>query len=135
MNWPVPRGLSAILGAGLLLCGSAPLVAEAAAPDEAAALADFFKGVLEIDVPAAGWSTKRYLAADHTYSETGSDGPVRGTWALQGDQVCTTAYRSVGDDRLKTYCTAAVGKHAGDIWRAEDPVTGNTVMFRLSPGR
>jgi len=124
--------LAGVIGAALIFA-AAP--AAHAAPDEAVVLADFFTGTLEIDVLAAGWSTKRYLAADHTYSETGSDGPVRGAWTLQDGKVCTTADRPLGDDRLKTYCTAAVGKHAGDVWRAEDPVTGNTVMFRLSPGR
>jgi hypothetical protein len=135
MHWIIPRAVPGILGAGLLLCGVGPVDAQTAPPNEAATLNDFFNGTLEIDVPASDWSAKRYLAPDHTYRETGSDGPVHGTWALQDGKVCTTADRPLGDDRLKTYCTAGLGKHVGDAWRAEDPVTGNTVMFRLMPGR
>jgi len=105
--------------------------------EERAALNDFFTGTLEIDVPAGGpWSAKRYLAPDHTYRETGSDGEVRGTWVLRDGKVCTTAERPLADeDHTKTYCTDALGKHAGDAWRAPDPVTGNAVFFKLSPGR
>jgi hypothetical protein len=121
------------LVAALLLAAASP----AAKPDEAALLHDFFAGTLEIDVPAGGpWSAKRYLAPDHTYRETGSDGEVRGTWALQDGKVCTTAERPpIDEDHTKTYCTEAVGKHAGDTWRAPDPVTGNAVFFKLSAGR
>ena len=68
---------------------------------------------------------------DHTYDEVGSDGPVHGTWALQDGKICTTADRSLGDDRLTTYCNAALGKHVGDNWRDADPVTGNVVFFPL----
>src|SRR5258706_8196598 len=93
MAWIIPRAVPGILGAGLLLCGVAPAVAQTAAPDEAVALGDFFEGTLEIAVPAGDWTAKRYLSPDHTYRETGSDGPVHGTWAIRDGKICTTADR------------------------------------------
>ncbi|MGZ3376706.1 MAG: hypothetical protein ACXU8S_08925 [Phenylobacterium sp.] len=130
--------LGARLASGLAfsVALAAPAFAQAPPGDEAAALRDFFTGTLEIDVPAGPWSAKRYLAPDHTYRETGSDGPVRGTWAVRDGKVCTTAERPVqDDDRTATYCNAILGKHAGDQWKDADPVTGNAVFFTLKPGR
>ena len=135
MHWSTPRTIPGLLGAGLLLCAAAPCGAQAAPADEAAQMGDFFKGTLEIDVPAGDWSAKRYLTADHTYRETGADGEVQGTWVVQGGKICTTAARPLGADRAKTYCNIGVGKKAGEQWRDEDPVTGNVVLFKLTPGR
>jgi hypothetical protein len=98
-------------------------------------MGDFFSGTLEIDVPAGTWSAKRYLAADHTYRETGTDGEVRGTWTVQDGKICTTAAKPLGVDRARTYCNTGVGRKAGEMWRDEDPVTGNAVLFKLTPGR
>lgn len=123
----------------LLAALSSLALASAPAPpatDEAAALADFFTGALEIDVPAGDWSAKRYYAPDHTYREVGTDGTVHGTWAVRDGKVCTTADRPIaGEDRTSTYCNAILGKHAGDMWKDADPVTGNAVLFKLSAGR
>jgi hypothetical protein len=118
-----------------LLVLAAP-AARAATADETTALKDFFTGTLEIDVPAGGpWSAKRYLSPDHTYRETGSDGAVSGTWAMRDGKLCATPDRPLGVDRAATYCNAILGKHAGDMWRDADPVTGNAVFFRLTAGR
>lgn len=119
-----------VLSSIALLAGAAPAAAEDTG------LRDFFTGTLEIDVPAGDWSAKRYLAPDHTYREVGSDGAVRGTWAVRDGKVCTTAQRPVeSEDRTATYCNAILGKHAGEMWQDADPVTGNTVLFKLSAGR
>ncbi len=135
MPRPVLRVLPSLVGVGLLACAMAPK-AGAAEPTEAALMADLFAGALEIDVPAGDWSAKRYLAPDHTYRETGSDGSVRGTWAVHDGKVCTTAERApAGDDRTATYCNAILGKRIGDMWRDADPVTGNAVFFKLTAGR
>jgi hypothetical protein len=118
--------------AALLLAGAA----RAQGPDESSVMRDFFSGTLEIDVPAGNWSAKRYLAPDHTYREEGSDGAVRGTWAVRDGKVCTTAQRPVeSEDRTATYCNAILDKHAGEMWRDADPVTGNIVLFKLTAGR
>jgi hypothetical protein len=126
--------LAALISAALIGVAIAPLAAHAA-PDDKTALADFFTGTLEIDTPAGNWSAKRWLAADHTYRETGSDGEVRGTWSIENGKICTTAARPLGDDRAKTHCNIGVGKKAGETWRDDDPVTGNAVLFDLKPGR
>lgn len=109
----------------------------AAAPPsgEAQAMGDFFSGTLEIDVPAGNWSAKRYFAPDHTYRETGADGEVRGAWTIENGKICTTAGRPLGDERAAKYCNVGLGKHMGETWRDDDPVTGNTVLFKLSAGR
>lgn len=108
----------------------------ATASGEKTGLGDFFSGTLEIDVPAGNWSAKRYLAADHTYRETGADGEVRGTWSIEGGKICTTREKPVDDaDHAARYCNTGVGRHAGEMWRDADPVTGNAVFFNLKPGR
>lgn len=112
----------------------AALPANAAQPGDAVLMADFFTGTLEIDVPAGDWSAKTYLSPDHTFRETGSDGEVHGVWEVRDGKLCTTVDHALGPDRLKTYCNVGAGKHAGDMWKDADPVTGNTVLFKLSAG-
>lgn len=126
--------LVACLAACAALASLAPRAA-AQPVDEAQAMRDFFTGVLEIDVPAGNWSAKRYFAPDHTYREAGADGEVRGHWDIENGRICTTANRPLGDERAAKYCNLGLGKHIGDMWRDSDPVTDNTVLFRLSPGR
>jgi hypothetical protein len=103
--------------------------------DEAAAMHDFFAGTLEIDVPAGNWSAKRYYAPDHSYRETGADGEVRGTWAIEDGKICVAPAKALGDERAAKYCNLGLGKHLGEAWRDNDPVTGNLVLFRLTAGR
>ena len=108
--------LVACLAACAALASLAPRAA-AQPVDEAQAMRDFFTGVLEIDVPAGNWSAKR------------------GHWDIENGRICTTANRPLGDERAAKYCNLGLGKHIGDMWRDSDPVTDNTVLFRLSPGR
>jgi hypothetical protein len=119
----------AALSAGFAVAAPAPAV------DEAAAMADFFKGTLEIDNLAGQWSARRWLAPDHTYREVGSDGEVHGAWKIESGKICTTADHKLGLDRAATYCNVGVGKTTGESWKDTDPVTGNVVLFKLSPGR
>lgn len=121
--------------AAALLAGAAS--AQALAPaDEAAAMRDFFTGTLEIDNPAGSWSAKRFFAGDHTYRETGSDGDVRGTWAIEKGKICTARANPQADpDRTARYCNEGLGRRVGDKWSDADPVTGNLVLFSLTAGR
>jgi hypothetical protein len=121
----------AILAATTLLIGAAP----AASRDDAALMGDFFTGTLEIANPNGQWSAQRWLAPDHSYREVGSDGEVHGTWKIDDGKICTTADHKLGLDRADTYCNVGVGKKAGEAWKDEDPVTGNPVLFKLTPGR
>ena len=131
---PARRAFGSFLGAALMVC-AAPIGAHAAPADEAAQLADFFKGTLEIANPSGNWSAKRHLAPDHTYRETGSDGPVHGKWAVKDGKICTTDDELLGVDRAETYCNTGVGKKAGESWKDSDPVTGNAVLFKLTASR
>jgi hypothetical protein len=127
--------LAAVISAALIGLAVAPPAAHAA-PDEKTALADFFAGTLEIDLLAGGWSARRWLAADHTYRETGSDGDVHGTWSIENGKICTVRDKPKNDpDRIARYCNEGVGRHVGETWNDADPVTGNIVMFALKPGR
>jgi hypothetical protein len=105
-----------------------------APPNEAMAMRDFFAGTLEIDVPSADWSAKRFLAPDHTYRETGSNGDVHGTWVIENGKICATE-ANPPEDRPARYCNVGVGRKLGEMWKDADPVTGNTVLFNLKPGR
>jgi hypothetical protein len=51
-------------------------------------MADYFANTLTIEIPGV-WKAKRYFAADHTYWQTGDDGEVKGTWAIEDGKVCT----------------------------------------------
>ena len=95
---------------------------------------EFFGATLEIDLPAVGWSAKRYFAPHHTYRETGNDGDAHGTWLIDGGQVCVVPDQHL-PDRAARYCSLGPGKKVGDKWSGADPVTGNTVLFSLKPGR
>jgi hypothetical protein len=122
----------------VLMAALAALVAApgARAADDAALMADFFKGTLEIDVPAGGpWSARSFLSPDHTFRMVGTDGEVRGTWAVKDGKLCTTADGEPGPDKIKTYCNVGPGKRLGESWKDSDPVTGNLVLFQLVPGR
>jgi hypothetical protein len=124
----------AILALGLAV--AAPALADAPPGDEAVVMRDFFSGAWEVDVPAGDWSAKYFLAPDHTYRETGSDGAVRGKWVLEEGKICTTPDNGpAAPDRLPRYCNKGAGKHAGEQWTDVDPVTGNTVFFTLKAGR
>lgn len=103
--------------------------------DDAVVMRDYISGTWEVDVPAGDWSAKYFLAADHTFRETGSDGEVKGTWEVRDGKVCITADHLVAADRIKTYCNKGAGRHVGDQWTDADPVTGNTVFFTLKAGR
>jgi hypothetical protein len=129
------RTVFAAACASLLAAAVAPHAAQAAPAVEAAQMADFFTGTLQIELAGGEWSARRFLAADHTYRETGSDGEVHGTWAIKDGKVCTTADQLLGVDRARTYCNTGVGRKAGEAWKDNDPVTGNAVLFKLTPGR
>ena len=125
--------LGALAASAALL--APPAFAQAApAADDAAAMRTLFANTLEIDLPAVPWSTKRYFAPDHTYRETGNDGDVRGTWLIEGDQVCVVPEKRLAD-RAPRYCSLGPGKAVGDKWSAADPVTGNLVLFNVAAGR
>jgi len=120
----------------ILVASGAANAQTPAAPDEAALMRDFLSGTWEVDVPAGNWSAKYFLAADHTYRETGSDGPVRGKWVVENGKICTTPDNGpAAPDRLARYCNKGAGRRAGEQWTDEDPVTGNTVFFTLKAGR
>ena len=89
-----------------------------------------------------GWNrrtqshVKRYLNPDHTFTQTGSDGPVREGWALDGGKLCTTQEApQPPSDRAKTYCNLGPGHKLGDRWPDTDPVNGNDIFFSLVAGR
>jgi hypothetical protein len=128
----------ACLCAGLmgtaLASGAGPVAGQAAAPDEAAQMHDFFDATLQIDVPNGAWSAKRYYEPDHTYRESGAGGDVHGTWSVEDGKICATQANAPAD-RPARYCNVGLGKKLGEMWKDVDPVTGNLVLFSLKPGR
>ncbi|THD77250.1 MAG: hypothetical protein E7812_14995 [Phenylobacterium sp.] len=123
--------LAAALAGAVLL---APRPA-AAAPAAEAVMQPFFGATLEID-NLEGWHADRVLAPDHTYRQTGSDGPTSGTWAVEGGKLCTVQDKPAPPpDRAPRYCNLGPGHQLGDKWQDRDPVTGNAIFFALTPGR
>ena len=131
------RGKGRPLALALLL--ALPLTASAVAAQttppasDAAAMAGYFGNTLTIGIPDM-YSAKRYFAPDHTYTETGDDGDVHGTWAIKDGKVCTTQSQDYLD-RLKEFCNLGVGKKPGETWVDHDPLTGNRITFALVAGR
>lgn len=120
--------LAAVAAAGL----GPPAAAESPKADEV--MAPFFGADLQID-NFEGWHADRHLAADHTYTQTGSDGEVTGTWSVEGGKLCTVQKTPPPPaDRASRYCNLGPGHEVGDKWRDTDPVTGNPIFFYLAPG-
>jgi hypothetical protein len=98
-------------------------------------VAAFYGATLEIE-NIEGWYAKRYLNPDRTFTQTGSDGAVKGTWAVEGGKLCATQQTPPpAPDRARTYCNVGPGHKVGDKWEDSDPVTGNVIYFSLHPGR
>ena len=131
-------GYQAIWGriAPLLLLSSIlamPPGARAAQADDSAAIAGYFGATLTIDIPDM-YSAKRYFAPDHSYTETGDDGDVHGTWSIKNGKVCTIQ-SAEHLDRPREYCNLGLGRKPGETWLDKDPVTGNQITFALIAGR
>ena len=126
----VTLGAVGLMATSLVLF--APPVLAAGAADEG--MADFFANTLVVSVPSAPWVDKRYLSPDHTYRDEGDSGDQRGTWVIEGGKLCVTPEKpsKYGAPR---YCNPGPGKKLGEFWNDEDPITGNTVVFALTPGR
>ena len=126
--------IAACATAMAVLASGAPSLAQAQTPsaDEPAVMHDFFGAALDIDVPAAGWSAKRYYAPDHTYREMSPEGEVHGTWSVENGKICATQ-ANPPQGQVARYCNLGVGKKLGEQWRDEDPMTGNAVFFQLKP--
>jgi hypothetical protein len=100
-----------------------------AAQDETG-MADFFKGSLNITLPAfKKYRVTRQFAADHTYVDLERGKPVPGTWTLENGKICTQR------PAAQRYCNTGLGKKIGDTWQDKDPYTGNEVDFALVAGR
>ena len=126
------RGGALLLASG---AGNQARAQTASAADDAAAMRAFFANTLEIDVPAGDWSAKYFLAANHTYRETGDDGDARGPGWSKTARSARPPTSGGRRPRKPRYCSLGPGKVVGDKWSAPDPVTGNTVFFTLKAGR
>ncbi|MGA0604773.1 hypothetical protein ACO2Q0_02130 [Phenylobacterium sp. VNQ135] len=105
----------------------------AGAPLDADPLSAFYGATLEIST-LDGWRAERRIRPDHTFTQTGSDGAVEGTWTLEAGKLCTTQRRPAPPaDRAATYCNTGPGQKLGDKWIDRDPVTGNAIFFSLIP--
>jgi len=127
------RPLALALLLALPLAASTVAAQTPPAANDTAAMAGYFGNTLTISIPDM-YSAKRYFAPDHTYTETGDDGDVHGTWSIKDGKVCTTQSQKYLD-RLKEYCNLGVGKKAGETWADKDPLTGNRITFALVSGR
>jgi hypothetical protein len=107
--------------------------AQAEAPDTS--VAAFYGATLEVS-NVEGWRVQRHLNPDNTFTQTGTDGPVRGTWMVADGKLCTTQEEPRRPTNLlKTYCNAGPGRQPGERWRDRDPLTGGVMYFKLQPGR
>jgi hypothetical protein len=132
-NHRMGRPLTLALLLALPLAASAVAAQTAPATTDAEAMAGYFGNTLTISIPDM-YSAKRYFAPDHTYTETGDDGDVHGTWAIKDGKVCTVQSQAYLD-RLKEYCNLGVGRKPGETWVDHDPLTGNRITFTLIAGR
>jgi len=116
---------------GLALAGPSAAQGQPASADEG--VQPFIGSRLEID-NFQGWHADRYLAPDHTYTQTGSDGDVTGEWSVEDGKLCTEQKTPPpAGDRAKRYCNLGPGRKLGDTWQDRDPVTGNPIFFSLQP--
>lgn len=126
------RWMSSVVVAGLLIGGIAN--GASAAPEPGSdPVGAFYGATVEID-NLEGWFALRRLNPDGSFTQTGSDGEVRGTWAVRDGKLCTTQETPAPPpDRARTYCNLGPGHKLGDRWDDRDPVTGNPIYFTLKP--
>jgi hypothetical protein len=114
---------------GPAMAASTTATPAAAAPAEAGMEA-FFRGTLEITLPAfSTYRLTRQFFADHTFVD--AEGPMvsMGAWTVENGKICT---QRLGADK---YCNLGVGKTVGATWEDKDPYTGNEVDFALTAER
>ena len=125
----------AALGFGVWLAGvsagyAGPFSrAPSPAPDP---MAEFYGNTVRISIANVGYYANRYVERDHTYSESGGGGAVKGVWKVEGGKVCFT---QTDPSPGETVCNAAAHHDVGEVWLNVDPHTGHIVTVELVSGR
>lgn len=115
--------MKAVFSASLAILACTP----AAAQPQPDPMAGYYGATLTI--VAKGFKQQRFFEPDHSFRDRSRGKVTPGTWAIEGDKICT---QEAGGSR---FCNLGLGKTAGESWVDHDPYTGNEVKFSLVEGR
>ncbi|MGH6871802.1 MAG: hypothetical protein ACREHE_09865 [Rhizomicrobium sp.] len=94
-------------------------------------MASRYGNTIIVHLPNNGPVVHMYYSADHTFSgkvKTGQQGMadfvLRGTWKMEGDQICNT-YNPLPPGQKNPSCNAVEDHKVGDTWTSE----GRTVSL------
>jgi hypothetical protein len=106
-----------ILKAMVLICALAGAPAAAQAPPSADPMAGFYDATLSITAPY--FAAKRQFAPDHTYRDTGDDGDVEGSWAIEDGKISRPAVKELHHKADEVLSGLMSCREAPDRGRAE----------------
>jgi hypothetical protein len=93
-----------------------------------------FGNTITIDIPRM-YHAVRFIDPDHSWRQVGDDGELRGTWSVEGGDVCFDQTDPKPGPGMDHNCNPNAPHKIGDTWNNTDPVTGNLVVIGLVEGR
>jgi hypothetical protein len=124
--------IGGLIGAGF---GLATMMAAPPVNADAVGLNEpVFGNTITIDIVGA-YHAVRYIDPDHSWRDESNEGELRGTWAVEGANVCFTQTDPTPEPGRERICNPNVPHKLGDSWNNTDPVTGNMVVIGLVGGR
>ncbi|MBX3490338.1 hypothetical protein [Parvibaculum sp.] len=86
-------------------------------------------------ITSAAGVSKAFVNEDHSYTTTFPDGKVvKGSWAVQGDEVCYTQTDPAPAETDMPICVKNEERQVGDTWEAPG-ADGKPIKVTLQEGR
>ena len=119
------------LSFGFFLGGTVILMSAAAFAEDP--MAGAYDNTVIVSVPNMG-DIKNVYSADHTFVGGGAFGTAKGTWTLDGANVCRTQTEPPPPPGMPSpICEAVAGHKVGDTWQVE--VMGQKFDAKLLAGK
>ena len=94
-----------------------------------------FGNTLKLEVPGQGYTARRVINADGTWSEENTFGSSKGTWKMADGKVCYAQTVPAPDPGYERLCYDPTPRRVGDKWSNIDPITFNEVVITVLAGR
>jgi len=94
-----------------------------------------FGNTLKVEVTGQGYTARRHINPDGTWSEENTFGSSEGTWKIVGGKVCYAQTHPAPDPGYERLCYEPTPRKVGDKWSNIDPITFNEVVITVVAGR